>query len=65
MEFVKWNGRNTSLWIAKTRNEYDPFALFAHSFELGYFIVEEFETRQQAERYLEKFLNELNAEDES
>ena len=58
--FVVWNGMKTKLWIAEVPDADDPFEIRAHNYCCGYFIIESFETREQAERYLNAVLNERN-----
>lgn len=58
---VDWNYIKTALWIAEVPDAEDPFEIRAHNYDCGYFIVESFETREQAERYLNAVLNERNS----
>lgn len=60
MKFVKWNGVTTAIWIAECRpDDDDRFEIRAHNYDCGYFVIESFETREQAENYLQTLLVEL------
>lgn len=61
---IRWNGLPTNIWIEETPEETDPFKILAYNYDCNYFLVESFETREQAESYFDMLVAESDMEDE-